>query len=82
MGAKGIIHLIVDTRGRIHHFSMDDTRQYGSPFKQEDYYPISHLLRAAAGETLQLVMEYVEKQYIKELQKQSRSAPLFFSQSK
>lgn len=74
MGAKGIIHFIVDTRGDVHHFSMYDTRQHGSPFKQEDYYPISHLLRAAAGETLQLLMEYFEKQYFKDLKKQSKKA--------
>ena len=58
-----IIDFIVDTRGRLHHFSRKSTLKIGTPFNQSDYESLAFLamgiaLRAILGEIMKINLQY------------------------
>jgi len=58
-----IIDFLVDTRGRLHHFSSKSTLKIGTPFNQSDYESVAFLasgiaLRAVLGEILKINLQY------------------------
>lgn len=63
---EGIIHLLVKTRGELHHFTNNPNRPQGNPFTHKAYQPLSHMT---------LVLSYcaVQRQMILANQKKASS---------
>ena len=58
-----IIDFLIDTRGRLHHFSRKSTLKIGTPFNQSDYESVAYLasgiaLRSILGEILKINLQY------------------------
>jgi hypothetical protein len=59
---EGLVKLIVETRGRLHHFSIASTQAQGTPFNHLDYKGISLVTFLFAGHSL---MHYFEVELAK-----------------
>jgi hypothetical protein len=59
---EGLVKLIVETRGRLHHFSIASTQTQGTPFNHLDYKRISLICFLFAGQSL---THYVEQELAK-----------------
>jgi hypothetical protein len=49
---EGLVKLIVETRGKLHHFSIASTQAQGTPFNHLDYKKISIISFTLAGQSL------------------------------
>ncbi|MGB7209240.1 MAG: hypothetical protein WBD27_11315 [Pyrinomonadaceae bacterium] len=72
MGARGVIHAIVNTRGSLHHFSSEESRQLGSHFNHEKFLAVSMLLHRVCHETINLLVGQMDK-YVSKLNQKNQS---------
>lgn len=59
---EGLVERIVETRGRLHHFSVTSTQTQGTPFNHLDYKRISLISFIFAGQSL---THYIERELAK-----------------
>jgi hypothetical protein len=77
LDVDGITHLIVDTRGALHHYSGDHRRTHGTPFNHEKFESLALITLVVARETIwemcKEIDEYVEKFGAKQAKKKAAS---------
>lgn len=60
MDIDGLTHLIVDTRGTLHHYSDDPNRQQNTPFNHESFQSITTVMLILSDKTLRRMIKEID----------------------
>jgi hypothetical protein len=60
LDVDGIAYLLVDTRGSLHHFSSDPSKQHGTPFNHEEFQELASVALRIARGTIWVLLDEID----------------------